>query len=120
MRYKKYKGNDKYHFRVYRTSVFHPFIVVMVDETIDKNGRVLISGYMMTTSLTRVIDKPGSYKRLKKNPNPNDNKISFVNKFRISNIPANKFSKPYTSWHLSKEDELIIDSFERNYQNKKD
>ena len=117
MRYKKYNGKDKYHFRVYKRSVGHPFIVVAVSEKIDKDGKVLISGYMMTHSLERVSEKPGVYKRLKKNPNPTDDRLSFVNKYRIDDIPASSFSKPYTNWHLSKEDELLIDSLER--RNKK-
>lgn len=116
MRYKKYKGNDKYHFRIYRTSINHPFIVVAIAEEKIEDGKVLFSGYMMTTSLLRAAEKPGSYKRLRKNPNPHDESASFVNKYRINDIPANKFSKPYTSWHLSTEDEKLIDSLERKYR----
>ena len=113
MRYRKYHGNDKYHFRVYKRSIGHPFIVVTVSEKIDENGKVLISGYMMTHSLERVSEKPSVYRRLKKNPNPSDDRLSFVNKNRIDDIPASSFSKPYNNWHLSKEDELLIDSLER-------
>ena len=71
---------------------------------------------MMTHSLNRVLDKPKSYKRLKKNPNPSDNRISFVNRFRITDVPANYFSKPYNNWHLSKEDEILIDVLEKHYK----
>ena len=117
MAYKKYVGPDKYHFRVYKKSIGHPFIVVAVSERIDESGKVLISGYMMTHSLIRVSEKPGVYKRLKNNPNPSDDRLSFVNKHRIDDIPANKFSKPYNNWHLSKEDEVLIDSLEE--KNKK-
>ena len=117
MRYKKYNGSDKYHFRVYKRSIGHPFIVVTVSETIDENGNVVISGYIMTHSLERVSERPGAYRRLKKNPNPNDDRLSFVNRFRINDIPANSFSKPYSNWHLSKEDEMLIDSLEK--KNKK-
>ena len=117
MRYRKYTGKDKYHFRVYRKSIGHPFIVVAVSEKIDESGNILISGYMMTHSLERVSERPGVYRRLKKNPNPNDDRLSFVNKYRINDIPANNFSKPYTNWHLSKEDERLIDSLEN--KNKK-
>ena len=70
---------------------------------------------MMTTSIQRVVDKPYSYKRLNNNPNPNDDSPSFVNKYRISDLPSNKFSKPYNNWHLTKEDEEIIDSLEKRY-----
>lgn len=115
MRYKNYKGPDKYHFRYYRTSINHPFIVVAVTEEKTQNGKILISGYMMTTSLLRVYDKPMTYKRLSVNPNPNDDDPSFVNKYRISDIPANKFSKPYNNWHLSKEDEELIDALEKKF-----
>ena len=116
MRYRKYTGKDKYHFRVYRKSIGHPFIVVAVSEKIDESGNILISGYMMTHSLERVSERPGVYRRLKKNPNPNDDRLSFVNKYRINDIPANNFSKPYTNWHLSKEDERLIDSLENKKQ----
>lgn len=116
MRFRKYNGKDKYHFRYYRTSIFHPFIVVAVTETTTKEGQILISGYLMTTSLQRAAEKPWSYERLKHNPNPKDTKISFVNKFRISDIPSNRFTKPYTGWHLSKEDELLIDGLEKRFK----
>ena len=119
MRYRKYNGSDKYHFRVYKKSIGHPFIVVAVSEKTDENGKTLISGYMMTHSLTRVSDKPGLYKRLKKNPNPSDDRLSFINKYRIDDIPANYFSKPYNNWHLSKEDEELIDSLERDNNKQK-
>ena len=117
MSYKKYKGNDKYHFRFYKKSIFHPFIVVAVTEEKTENGKVLISGYMMTTSLQSAMDKPGCYKRLKKNPNTNDESASFVNRFRVTDIPASCFTKPHPSWHLSKEDEALIDAFEKHYSN---
>lgn len=119
MKFKKYNGKDKYHFRVYKTSINHPFIVVAITEEKEENGRVLISGYMMTTSLQRVLDKPNSYKRLKVNPNPHDDGPSFVNKYRLTDIPANRFSKPYSNWHLSKEDENLIDSLEFNFSKNK-
>ena len=119
MRYKKYNGTDKYHFRIYRKSIGHPFIVVAVSEKIDANGKILISGYMMTHSLQRVMDKPISYKRLKRNPNPTDDRVSFINKYRITDIPAKDFSKPYSNWHLSKEDEQLIDALEKKYKNQK-
>lgn len=115
MRYKKYNGPDKYHFRVYKTSIGHPFIVVAITEERNENGKRFISGYMMTTSLQRVLEKPNSYKRLSTNPNPNDKGPSFVNKFRLTDIPANKFSKPYAKWHLSRSDERLIDAFEAKY-----
>ena len=119
MAFKKYNGPDKYHFRIYRTSIFHPFIVVAVSEEKNEDGKLLISGYMMTTSLIRVLSKPSSYYILHKNPNPNDDGVIFVNKYRLTNIPAHRFTKPYGSWHLSKEDELVIDSLEEKYRKNK-
>ena len=115
MRFRAYKGSDKYHFRIYRTSINHPFIVVAITEEKNENGKLLISGYMMTTSIQRVLDKPKSYKRLKRNPNPRDDGPSFINRYRITDMPANKFSKPYNNWHLSKDDEMLIDYFEKKY-----
>ena len=119
MSFKKYNGQDKYHFRIYKRSVLHPFIVVAVSENIEENGEITISGYIVTHSLNRVFNKPGVYEKLKKNPNPNDSKPSFVNRYRVNDIPANRFSKPYTRWHLAKEDEELIDKFEQKYRNKK-
>ena len=116
MRYKAYKGMDKYHFRVYKKSIGHPFIVVTVSEKIDSNGQLLISGYLMTHSIDRVFDKPTTYRRLKNNPNPSDNRVAFVNIYRVDDIPAKFFSKPYSNWHLSKEDEQLIDSLEKHYK----
>ena len=115
MRYKKYRGNDKYHFRFYKKSIFHPFIVVAVTEEKKEDGKILISGYMMTTSLIRAAEKPGTYRKLRVNPNPNDERASFVNKYRVTDIPAVCFTKPHASWHLSKEDEKLIDRFEEEY-----
>lgn len=111
MSYKKYTGNDKYHIRVYKASIGHPFIVVTVKEE-TKNGKIFISGYMITHSLDRVLNKPGSYIALTINPNPNDDRPSYVNIYKLKNLPSKKFSKPYTNWHLSKEDELQIDELE--------
>ncbi len=119
MGFKRYNGNDKYHFRVYRKSIGHPFIVVTVMERSDETGKILISGYMMTHSIPRVMDKPKTYKRLKVNPNPSDDRVSFVNKYRINDIPANNFSRPYSNWHLSKEDEQLIDALENYYKRRK-
>ena len=117
MSFKQYCGPDKYHFRVYKKSIGHPFVVVTVAEKVDEDGRILISGYIITHSIKRVFDKPGVYKRLKKNPNPSDNRPSFVNKYRIDDIPANCFSKPYSNWHLSSDDEMLIDSLEKKHNN---
>ena len=118
MGFKKYNGPDKYHFRVYKASIGHPFIVVAVKEEII-NGKITIDGYLMTHSLKRVFDKPGTYQRLEINPNPRDNRVAFINKFKIKGLPSNKFSKPYTTWHLSKTDEYLIDRLEKRKKKSK-
>ena len=117
MRFRKYSGMDKYHFRVYKKSIGHLFIVA-VTERIDENGKVFISGYMMAHSLERAAEKPSVYRRMKTNPNPSDERPSFVNKYRVNDVPAINFSKPYNNWHLSKEDERLIDSLEAEYSKK--
>ena len=116
MSFKKYNGPDKYHFRVYNKAIGHPFIVATVSETLGECGEILISGYLITHSLKRVFNKPGSYKRLKQNPNPSDKRPSFVNKYRVSDMPSKYFSKPYNNWHLSKEDEYYIDYLESKFK----
>ena len=63
----------------------------------------------MTTSLERAMDKPGTYKRLKQNPNPNDDADCFVQKAGIKDKPLKLFSSPIKGWSLSKEDEKLID-----------
>ena len=112
MSYKKYVGKDKYHFRIYKASIGHPFIVVAVEEKV-QDGKTYISGYMITHSLDRVLNKPGSYISLNKNPNPHDDRPSYINKYRVNNMPSSKFSKPYPNWHLTKEDEIQIDELEK-------
>jgi hypothetical protein len=88
---------SKHHFRFYRTAIYHPFIVVVATEERKEKGNILLSGYMMTTSITRAMDKPTVNKRLKLNPNPNDDKVNFVNKHRINDIPAHRFTKSHSS-----------------------
>ena len=72
---------------------------------------------MLTHSIQRATEKPTVYKRLKKNPNPTDKRVSFINRHRIDDIPANAFSRPYSKWHLSKEDEKLIDILEKKNNN---
>lgn len=112
MSFKRYNGPDKYHIRIYKHSMGHPFVVVAVKEEII-DGKFYIDGYMMTHSIDRFINKPGSYERLKVNPNPKDDRPAFINKFKVFDLPANRFSKPYSSWHLSKIDEALIERLEK-------
>ena len=117
MKYKKYKGKDKYHFRVYRANRHHPFVVVMVLEEQRDDTYYYLSGYMITHSLEKAIHYRKNYVQLNFNPNPNDDRPCFLCKFRFTNIKANMFSKPYNTWHLSKEDELMIDKLEEKNKN---
>ena len=112
MKFRKYSGNDKYHFRIYKHSIGHPFIVVAVKEVV-KDNKIYIDGYLLTHSLERFMNKPGSYERLTVNPNPRDDRIAFINKFKVYDLPANKFSRPYNTWHLSPKDEELIDRLEK-------
>ena len=102
-KFKPYRGNDKYHFRIYR-GMIHPFIVTEVD--LEKK---IISGYMMTH---KPVCERGFYK-LNKNPNPNDNKKSYMQRCRITDI-IEMFSNPRNNWHLSFEDEKLVDGQEKN------
>lgn len=113
MSFKKYNGKDKYHFRIYKRGKSHPFIVAVVEEK-EENGKILISGYMFTHSILRVIERPNDYIRIK-NPNPRDDAESYVCISRISELDSSYFSKPYTGWHLAKEDEELIDRLEEKY-----
>lgn len=107
-RFRKYNGNDKYHFRVYQ-KLRHPFLVTEVDYE-----NHTISGYVITSSPTY----KKAYYRLNKNPMPNDNRISYITSYRITD-KWSLFSKPYTHWHLNSKDEMTIDIFEFKNKNKK-
>ena len=111
-RFQKYNGPDKYHFRFYRRNGRHPFLVVLV-ETKEENGKHYLSGYLITHDIKKWLDYPKKYIRLSSNPNPKDGEPAYLCKIRIENIPQKMFSKPYKQWHLSKEDEEIIDMLEK-------
>lgn len=112
-KFKKYNGNDRYHFRIYKKNGQHPFVVVMVTEEAIEGDHYLISGYMLTHDVNKMKKRPKSYVKLNINPNPNDNGDCFIFLKRFSNIKDSKFSKPYNNWHLSKEDEEFIKELER-------
>ena len=105
MSYRKYKGGDKYHFRYYRLSNNHPFLVVLVLEEKNKKGDVLISGFGMTTSTKLVNQKPTRFIKLIKNPNPNDDSISYIKVDLVKLKKSKFFSDPLNGWHLSQKDE---------------
>ena len=114
MAFKSYTGSDKYHFRIYKHGKSHPFVVAVVEE-VEVNGKFYISGYMFTHSVLRVLNRPNDYVKMAANPNPNDDADSFLCIRRVSNIEANAFSKPYNNWHLSEDDEKLIDELEEKY-----
>ena len=110
-RYRKYNGHDKYHFRFYRKNGHHPFIVVLV-ETKGENNKTCFSGYMITHDIKKKLDYPKSYVQLSKNPNPKDDSPAYLCIVRMERIPQKLFSKPFLNWHLSEEDEKLIDELE--------
>ena len=103
-----YEGK-KYHFRYYRLSQYHPFLVAIVIESESENGKTLISGFNMTRSIEMVIKSPEKFIRIQ-NPNPNDDAPSFVCVDPIKNKPLKLFTRPIRDWELSEEDEIQIDS----------
>ena len=100
--------NQKYHFRYYRPSQNHPFLVALVKEDVDENGNVYLSGFNVTHSFEMFYKKPNDYIKIH-NPNPLDDGDCFVQKAGIKNKPLKLFSNPIKGWFLSKEDELTID-----------
>jgi hypothetical protein len=110
-KYKKYNGTDKYHFRFYRINGQHPFLVVLV-ETKNENGKHYFSGYIITHDITKKIQYPNKYVQLHNNPNPKDEAPSYLCKIRLEGIPEKMISKPFNNWHLSKEDEKMVDKLE--------
>ena len=111
-RYRKYNGHDKYHFRFYRKNGHHPFIVVLV-ETKGESSKTRLSGYMITHDIKKMLDYPKSYIQMHNNPNPKDTSPAYLCITRIENVPQKFFTKPFLGWHLSKEDEKLIDSLEK-------
>ena len=120
MSYRKYNGSDKYHFRYYHLSNNHPFLVVLVLEERKNNGKVLISGFNMTTSTSLYNKRPGKFIKLDTNPDPNNKKNSFVKTDLVSLKPSKLFSDPLDWWHLSKDDIKKIDKvIEQKYPSMK-
>lgn len=101
-KFKSYCGTDKYHFRIYRGMV-HPFIVTEVNLE-----RGLISGFLLTH---KPVTKRG-FAKLNKNPNPIDNRNSYIQKCRITDL-ISSFSRPYNNWHLSIDDQKTVDELEK-------
>ncbi len=104
---KSYKGK-KYHFRYYRKSVYHPFLVVIVIESENDDGKALITGFNMTRSIEMVIKDPSKFIRII-NPNPTDDAPCYVCVDPIKDKPLKYFTRPIRDWELTDEDELAID-----------
>ena len=101
-----YQGK-KYHFRYYRKSHNHPFLVAIVIET-EEDGKILISGFNMTRSIEMVLKDPSKFVRID-NPNPNDDAPSYVCVDPIKDKPLKLFTRPIRDWELTSEDEKAID-----------
>lgn len=99
----------KYHFRKYKISQGHPFLVVIIKETKDENGKTLLSGFNLTHSVSYVLSRPNKYIRIT-NPNPTDDADCFLNIDLVKDKPISKFSKPIPNWELSEEDIKEIDA----------
>lgn len=66
MNFVQYTGDRKYHCRYYRRTGNHPFLVIIVTEEKEKNGKILISGFNITHSVLMVLKKPNRFIKLKK------------------------------------------------------
>lgn len=99
---------SKYHFRRYRKSLGHPFLVALVTETRDQDGKTLLSGFNMTRSVNYVMSRPNKFVRIN-NPNPEDDAECFLCIDAIKDKPLKLFSKPIVNWEVSLEDEQTID-----------
>jgi len=99
---------SKYHFRRYRLSQNHPFLVAIVKENIGEDGKTYLSGFNMTRSALYVLEKPNKFIKIN-NPNPNDDAECYVCVDPIKDKPLKHFSKPIQQWILSDEDEKKID-----------
>ena len=106
MPFKKYEGNDRYHVRFLRRNIKHPFIVT---ETIPKpstKDEYYLSGFVITHSF-KSVDKNNNM-RLEHNPNPNDNKKSYLVRIYYQLLDSSFFSRPYEDWSISIDDEKKI------------
>ncbi|MBO7615362.1 MAG: hypothetical protein J6T15_06710 [Bacilli bacterium] len=99
---------QKYHFRYYRPSYNHPFLVALVKEDIGNDGKIYLSGFNVTHSFGMFYKNPNGYLKIT-NPNKNDDAECFVQKDGIKNKPLKLFSNPIKGWNLTEEDEKLID-----------
>ena len=106
-----YEG-QKYHFRYYRKSIYHPFLVALVIES-EVNGKIFLSGFNMTRSIEMVLKNPEKFIRID-NPDPNDDAPCFVCVDPIKNKPLKLFTRPIRDWELTSNDEKAIDYLVNN------
>ena len=99
----------KYHFRYYRKSLYHPFLVAIVIESENSEGSTILSGFNMTRSIEMVLKNPEKFIRIS-NPNPADDAPCFVCVDPIKNKPLKLFTRPIRGWELADEDEVTIDN----------
>ena len=78
---------------IFGLSQNHPFLVVLVTEEKDENGKVLISGLNMTRSITHALSKPNKFIRID-NPNPLDDAECYICADALKDKPMKYFSKP--------------------------
>ena len=119
MAFQKYEGSDKYHFRYYRKSVNHPFLVVLVASVEEEDGKFLLTGFSLTHSAEVVLKRPSRFIRFKTNPNPDDSDPSFLCVNVVSDAKSKYFSEPLKKWHLCEEDEKAIDEIVERMLTKK-
>lgn len=110
MSYKKYTGKDKYHFRWYRKTRNHPFLVVLVVGESDKNGVIKISGFNITSSSLAFIKNKNDYIKLDNNPSSENDKDAYLCKRLVQNVPSKYFSRPIRGWRLSESDIEKVDA----------
>lgn len=114
--FQNYDGNEKYHFRLYRVSRYHPFLVILVTDESEINGKKKITGFNLTHSITMVLQRPNKFIKLNENPNPIDDSDSYLCIDIVSNADSKLFTAPLKKWKVSKEDEIVIDDIlQRKY-----
>ena len=69
------------------------FFIEIVTEEKDDNGKVLISDFNMTRSITYVLSKPNKFIRID-NPNPLDDAECYSYVYALKYKPMKYFSKP--------------------------